>query len=346
MTEPLFDALNHRADLERDLLGGFGSGVKVGDLYDAMVGNWRTELLDAQQSARSLGALSLAIQPRIEFPDFGRQIAEAIGEYQVGIGQGLAEQLAASIKPIALAATSSLVSAFQDASEEERAAEEAMWKMGWWMPQTVSMRFFMRVGRLALAGKRVDVRKAMVGLARSRDLSQVVDGWLEIEPFRARRRFLLDGLKDHRRRRFRVSIPTMLPLIEGIAVDAFTPGAIHGPKPAFEAAALVDAATGPALADTVTALYARHDFSAVASGSRQLNRHLILHGRSTGYGTEDNSVKVLLAGQRLRARAGRLALRPSRHLTADPDPRSRRQRTGSGQHTQLSGRRRVEVPHG
>lgn len=309
VTEPLLDALKNRADLERDLLGGFGSGVKVGDLYDAMVGNWRMELLEAQQSAiagvsealsrtmaaSSLGALSLAIQPRIEFPDFGRQIAEAIGEYQVGIGQGLAEQLAASIKPIALAATSSLVSAFQDASEEERAAEEALWKMGWWMPQTVSMRFFMRVGRLALAGKRVDVRKAMVGLARSRDLSQVVDGWLELEPFHARRRFLLDGLKDHRRRRFRVSIPTLLPLIEGIAVDAFTPGATQGPKPAFEAAALVDAATGPAMADTVTALYARHDFSAVASGSRQLNRHLILHGRSTGYGTEENSVKVLLA---------------------------------------------------
>lgn len=51
MTEPLFDALNDRAALVRDLLGGFGSGVRVGDLYDAMVGNSQMELLEAQRSA-------------------------------------------------------------------------------------------------------------------------------------------------------------------------------------------------------------------------------------------------------------------------------------------------------
>ena len=30
-------------------------------------------------------------------------------------------------------------------------------------------------------------------------------------------------------------------------------------------------------------------------GSRPLNRQLILHGRSTGYDTEENSAKVLFA---------------------------------------------------
>ncbi len=49
------------------------------------------------------------------------------------------------------------------------------------------------------------------------------------------------------------------------------------------------------MADIVTALYTDHTFSPIASGTRQLNRHLVMHGRSTGYGTEENSVKVLLA---------------------------------------------------
>lgn len=286
-----------------------GSGITVGQLYDQVVGGWRTQLLETQEAAvkgvadslaqtvaaNSLGALSIATLPRIKLPDFGRQIAEAIGEYQFGIGRTLADEVAASIRPLALAATSALLASFQEANDDERRAEAALWKMGWWMPQTVSTSFFGRVGRLALAGERVEVRRVMVKLGRSRHLSTLVDRWLELDPFRGRRRFLLDGLRDHRAGRYRVSIPTLLPLIEGIAVDAFTPGATHGPRPAFEAAALVDAATGPAMADTVTALYSRHPFSAVASGSRQLNRHLILHGRSTGYGTEENSVKVLLA---------------------------------------------------
>lgn len=310
MTKRIVIDAETRAQRARDLASRGRSGVTVGQLYDQLIGGWRTELLGAQEAAlkgvtdslaqtvatNSLGALSIATLPRIELPDFGRQIAKAIGQYQSGIGRTIADDLAAAIRPIALAATSGLLTAFQRSTEEERAAEEALWKMGWWMPQTVSMSFFARAGRLALAGKRLEVRRLMVQqLGRSRHIASLVDGWLELEPYRGRRRFLLDGLRDHRMGRYRVSIPTLLPLIEGIAVDAFTPGATHGPRPAFEAAALVDAATGPAMADTVTTLYTSHPFSAIASGSRQLNRHLILHGRSTGYGTEENSVKVLLA---------------------------------------------------
>lgn len=309
MTKRIVVDAEQRARWAEERAAGGGQHLTVGALYDQIVGGWRTQLFEAQAAAvrgvseslaqtmasNSLGALSVATLPRIAVPNVSRQISEAIAEYQAGVGRSIADQLAASIKPIALAATSGLLTWFQEASEEERRAEQALWKMGWWIPQTVSMSFFARVGRLALAGKRVEVRRAMIALGRARELSSLVDGWLELDPFRDRRRFLLDGLRDHRRRRFRVSIPTLLPLIEGIAVEAFTPGATHGPRPAFEAAALVDAATGPAMADTVTALYARHEFSAVASGSRQLNRHLILHGRSTGYGTEENSVKVLLA---------------------------------------------------
>lgn len=309
MTKRIVVDAEQRARWAEERAAGAGKHLTVGALYDQIVGGWRTDLFEAQAAAlrgvtdslaqtmasNSLGALSVATLPRVAVPNVSRQISEAIAEYQAGVGRSIADQLAESIKPIALAATSGLLTWFQEASEGERRAEQALWKMGWWIPQTVSVSFFARVGRLALASERVEVRRAMVALGRARELSGLVDGWLELDPFRDRRRFLLDGLRDHRRRRFRVSIPTLLPLIEGIAVDAFTPGATHGPRPAFEAAALIDAATGPAMADTVTALYARHEFSAVASGSRQLNRHLILHGRSTGYGTEENSVKVLLA---------------------------------------------------
>jgi hypothetical protein len=285
-----------------------GSGISVGELYDQLVGGWRTALLEAQDAAligvseamarsfaaNSLGALSIASLPEIRVPNLGRQIVDAIGDYKIGIGAGIADQLAESLRGIALAASSGVLTTIQRHDETERRYEQALWMMGWWVPGNVSVEFFWRVGELATAGRKREVRKLMVGLGRSRHLRELIDEWLEQDLYRSRRRFLLDGLSDHRRGRFRVSIPTLLPLIEGIAVEAFTPGA-RGPRRAFEEAAAVDMAVGPAMADIVTALYTDHTFSPIASGTRQLNRHLVMHGRSTGYGTEENSVKVLLA---------------------------------------------------
>jgi hypothetical protein len=89
----------------------------------------------------------------------------------------------------------------------------------------------------------------------------------------------------------------MLMLLEGIAIEAFTPRstATH-PRAAIRTAAeTLDSDLGDAMVETVTILWARHDFSLASPTSRTLNRQLILHGRSTGYATEANSAKVLFA---------------------------------------------------
>ncbi|MGA2514841.1 MAG: hypothetical protein ABSG37_14705 [Candidatus Limnocylindrales bacterium] len=158
------------------------------------------------------------------------------------------------------------------------------------------MNYFWEVGRLAHKGDRLGVRKAMINLGRSREMFAYVEGWMASDSFRDRRRFILDGLRDHRRGRFRVSIPTLLPLIEGMAIEELAPGAEQGPKGHIKGAvARYKSAEGEALVEAVTILWARTGFGQIARNSRELNRHVILHGRSTGYGTEVNSVKVLLA---------------------------------------------------
>jgi hypothetical protein len=94
-----------------------------------------------------------------------------------------------------------------------------------------------------------------------------------------------------------VSIPTLLPQIEGIAIDAFAPrSTAQNPRGAIRTAVdTFDTVMGSALVQTVTILWARHDFSTVSASARTLNRQLILHGRSTGYATQANSAKVLFA---------------------------------------------------
>lgn len=284
--------------------------LRGGVNLDSLVGGWRTELFEFQDLAResvagamaataassSLAALSVARLPQIEVPNLGRAISESLSQYVSGIGREAAASLAAALQPTAMAATSGLLALLERHDEFEREVDEALFEMGWWYPPSGDSQTFSEIARLVLAGKRVKVRQAMVELGRSRQMRRMLNDWTDLEPFRRRARFLRDGLRDHGDERFRVSIPLLLAVIEGIVIDVYDPGSIlTSPRPLMPDVAASDTVVGPAAADVVTMLWSKQDFSAVATGTRQLNRHLIMHGRSTGYGTGENSTKVLFA---------------------------------------------------
>lgn len=287
-------------------IGGLiGSG-----LTNQLTEQWRDQLLEGQQFAglqvarsisnivaddsltaiqntiRGIGAdlLSQGLQAEL------RKTSESL---QVTIGGLLRESIIESLQPAALLATEAWAERARAASERQRAYDEALREMGWLMPPSADMDFFWEVGRLAYEGKRLAVRREMTAAARSRDFGRVVNGWMELEPFRRRRSILRDALQDHRRRRYRVSIPVLLPQIEGIAIDAFDPGSKDtSPTRAVRSAAL-DQLLGPALVEAITALWKHQHFDQVGPDDRQLNRQLILHGRSVGYAREIHSARLL-----------------------------------------------------
>jgi len=210
----------------------------------------------------------------------------------------LGTDLAEGVRPLALLAARSVSEALLTADAREREAAQVLFEMGWWMPHSAMNSFVTDVRRLALAGDRTAVRHAMTESSHSRSFArQVRHGWMRHPVFAERRRFLLDGLADHQRGRYRVSIPTLLPHLEGIAMAAFAPGTKKTRLPAVvtEAAGIYDELIGGAIVDAATKLWTRYEFDEVRASGRQLNRHLILHGRSTGYGTEENSTKLLFA---------------------------------------------------
>lgn len=246
----------------------------------------------------NLGTLALAGIPRTLLePALGQRIGEATAAYLSEAGTELRTGLIDALRPAALAASNALMQRIRASNEQERRYELALWDLGWWMPPSASMQFFWKVGALAYEGRRVELRQVMTAAARSRAFRTSVDSWMDLEPFHNRRRFILDGLKDHQRGRYRVSIPALLPQIEGIAIDAFAPGSTAmNPKRAITTAVeTFDTVMGSAMVETVTILWAHRDFSTVSPSTRTLNRQLILHGRSTGYATEANSAKVLFA---------------------------------------------------
>lgn len=292
-------------------LAGITGGV-AGGLSTKLIEQWRDTLALGQRPAQlevagamsriiadtNLGAL---VGPQLFGSLTGdllsKRIEEGTASLLTGIGRELREGLIASIKPAALMASSALMERIRASNKKEQEYEAALWRMGWWTPPSASMDFFWEVGALADEGRRHDLRRAMTEAARSREFSRIVDHWMQLDPFGKRRRFLRDALQDHRRGRYRVSIPILLMLLEGIAIDAFMPRSTDThPRRAIKAAAEnFDTVMGSAIVETVTILWARHDFSVASPTSRTLNRQLILHGRSTGYATEANSAKVLFA---------------------------------------------------
>lgn len=272
--------------------------------------------LSIPDAAASISQLVAAINAPNPFGEGGaavidRAIRETQGPYLPHIDSSvivgaLQDQLAAAVRSAALVAVQNfsdqmieIAHAFEERwpAADWNSFETALWEMGWWVPPSLPFEFLWRVGALAAAGNRTAVRQSLVSVGRSRAMFEYVEGWMHLDPFKKRRRFILDGLRDHRDGRYRVSIPTLLPQIEGIAYEVFAPGSADTGMRSIlaRAAGDYDNTLGPALVQTVTMLWDHRDFSVIAPTSRQINRHLVLHGRSTGYGTEENSIKVLFA---------------------------------------------------
>jgi hypothetical protein len=274
-----------------------------------VVDGWRAQLLTGHEQAlqgvagsvsRAIADLNLAGLAAAAVPqtlvgeELQRAISELAATYTTGIGAQVRDLVISGIRPAALAASAAMMERLRASSEVQRTYDEALRRMGWWLPPSVSMSFFWEVGRLADERKRVALRWAMADYAKSREFGRSVEGWMDLDVFKDRRRFIRDGLKDHRNGRYRVSIPTLLPHIEGIAIAAFGPTNRGGPRDLItRVSTIYDPIMGQAMVEAVGVLWENRAFEDYSP--RALNRHFILHGRSTGYATEENSVKVLFA---------------------------------------------------
>jgi hypothetical protein len=291
-----------------------------------IVDGWRAQLLKGHERAlqgvagslsRTITDLNLAGLAAAAVPSslIGKDLQQTMkaltATYTTGIGAQVRDIVISGIRPAALASTATMMERLKASSEVQRRYDDALRGMGWWLPPSVSMAFFWEVGRLADERKRLEVRWAMADYAKSREFGQSVERWMELDVFKDRRRFIRDGMRDHRNGRYRVSIPTLLPHIEGIAMAAFGPTIRGGPRDLIARVSTVyDPIMGQSMVDAVGVLWENRDFDQYSP--RALNRHFILHGRSTGYATEENGVKVLFALDLLSSVIKEARLHPER----------------------------------
>lgn len=145
------------------------------------------------------------------------------------------------------------------------------------------------------------------------NLKRVVHGWSENGYFRPRMSIIQDALEAHKQRKYTLSVPALLPQVEGIASDiskksrkllsrhsrarlgktkAIVVQVVEAAKPPF----------GRAMHETLLAfidepLYRPRDFEAEYGTIRKhtgLSRHGILHGLQIRYANYTNSLRLFL----------------------------------------------------
>lgn len=140
---------------------------------------------------------------------------------------------------------------------------------------------------------------------KHRKLQRVTRDWWSVAYMKKRRPHVRAALKAHREGRYSLAISALLPMVEGLAAAYFrkNPGLLVRRKGKQPTVVVKDAAllhreiradhADLLLAALSTQIYAEYKFGAARAPSA-LNRHGILHGEISRFGTPKNSLRTIL----------------------------------------------------
>jgi len=241
---------------------------------------------------------------RIDLAAFTREVA-------AGPLRELNAALSEALRPIARIAAVNWAEQFRGWAAEGGQLDADLRRYGWWMlPSWTPEQGRSAVEVARERGKRALDRELCRHYEehRHRRLRKMVDGWTD-EAYVPRRAIVRQALDAHRRGAYLVSIPGLLPLIEGIAVEVFNPtSSLRNPVTLLRAGmpqrGMFGRVVTDAMLDTLTVLWRSSTFTNINRLSRGLNRHHVLHGVTVRYGTEAYSLRAFLALDHLASQVG------------------------------------------
>ena len=196
--------------------------------------------------------------------------------------------------------------------QENEDAAEAFERAGWPIAPSMSKELITRVVELHKQGKTRYANAVILGYyhrENKRNLKSMVDGW-RIHPLFMKRMQIIDAvLKAHCDGNYTVSIPTLLPQVEGVLNDFVISNGLKvklGKIADVYAAVIGDPQdhdfSNWAIVQTLLSLlqsnlYAYTSFEdelAKPTKKRKINRHTILHGISTDYNKPSDSLKLFV----------------------------------------------------
>lgn len=131
-------------------------------------------------------------------------------------------------------------------------------------------------------------------------LTDIQKEWRAVPYLVERHEIVEDALLAHRQGRYALSIPTLLPFVDGLAADIVGAPPSRGGKAIYvaEAAKEYHAAEAQAWSDGLLRVILEQMYKRYCFGSEPpptlINRHGVLHGRVSTYASEANSVRTIL----------------------------------------------------
>lgn len=138
----------------------------------------------------------------------------------------------------------------------------------------------------------------------------IIEGTLASPSLESRRPLVEDAVFCMEHERWHAAVCTLLPVIEGVVSDAS--GVLEGMRVGRRFEKLLHSEMGDdwglleamgashALGVLDAELFTRSDFKSVDASETILNRHLILHGRTTGFGSRSNAMPNVDGARRAR----------------------------------------------
>jgi len=136
--------------------------------------------------------------------------------------------------------------------------------------------------------------------AKYRNLNRLTRRWWTVPYMAKRKKAIRAALKAHKEGAFELSIPTLLPFVDGLAAEIVPrlPKPGKGPIHVNEVAQMhhdgcAELSSECILAVVNNLIYRRVDFKKLKRPPSSINRHAILHGRVIDYASELNSYRVI-----------------------------------------------------
>lgn len=191
---------------------------------------------------------------------------------------------------------------YQD-DELKRVLSDARW---WVLPRDINgpiKREILRLGQERNVALIDNYLCSLFNGENTRKLQSKIETWFDLPYISERKRIVLDAVDAHNSGKWTLSIPTLLPLVDGLTRkfrrEHLRPGKKSGGT--MQVSRVSDyykrkqpKLFGRSLADFIRKhSYANFDFASGEPPS-SINRHGILHGEISDYATEANSLRVVL----------------------------------------------------
>ncbi|HYN16422.1 MAG TPA: hypothetical protein VES66_11620 [Terriglobales bacterium] len=187
-------------------------------------------------------------------------------------------------------------------SEEEKEVYSFLEERGWLgLEDYLTVAEFRDVLHLGRSGNLEGIDRFICQLFHNddhRSLDSMITTWWSVEYLANRRQIVDDAVAAHKQMKYTLSVPALLPLVEGLAREIVKhPASNHGVvKIAARNYHESEQEIWSEVAVRVisTTMYSRYDDACSPGAIAQVNRHAILHGFSTTYASEASSLKMIL----------------------------------------------------